>query len=58
VNNFLRPFMADGIVYTHDEFVAYLMDTIAQQLTVRTTDRSTDQPNEDRTCRRSVLQNY
>lgn len=33
VNNFLRPFMADGIVYTHDEFVAYLMDTIAQQLT-------------------------
>jgi hypothetical protein len=34
VNNFLRPFMADGIVYTHDEFVAYLMDTIAQQLTV------------------------
>uniref|UniRef100_A0ACD5V9U5 Uncharacterized protein n=1 Tax=Avena sativa TaxID=4498 RepID=A0ACD5V9U5_AVESA len=33
VNNFLRPFMADGIVYTHDEFVGYLMDTITQQLT-------------------------
>ncbi|CAM0913893.1 unnamed protein product [Alopecurus aequalis] len=33
VNNFLRPFMADGIVYTHDEFVGLLMDTINQQLT-------------------------
>lgn len=33
VNNFLRPFMADGIVYTHDEFIDLLMDTIDQQLT-------------------------
>ncbi|XP_020399669.1 GDSL esterase/lipase At5g37690 [Zea mays] len=33
VNNFLRPFMADGIVYTHDEFIGLLMDTIDRQLT-------------------------
>lgn len=37
VNNFLRPFMADGIVYTHDEFIGLLMDTIDRQLTVSTT---------------------
>ena len=34
VNNFLRPFMADGIVYTHDEFIGLLMDTMDRQLTV------------------------
>ena len=33
MNTFLRPFMADGIVYTHEEFVGILMDTINQQLT-------------------------
>ncbi|CAN6164364.1 unnamed protein product [Urochloa humidicola] len=33
VNNFLRPFMADGIVYTHDEFIGLLMETIDRQLT-------------------------
>jgi hypothetical protein len=37
VNNFLRPFMADGIVYTHDEFIGLLMDTIDRQLTVSST---------------------
>jgi phospholipase/lecithinase/hemolysin len=33
VNNFLRPFMADGIVYTHDEFIGLLMETMDRQLT-------------------------
>ncbi|TVU11791.1 hypothetical protein EJB05_45395, partial [Eragrostis curvula] len=33
VNNFLRPFMADGILYTHDEFISLLMDTIDRQFT-------------------------
>ncbi|KAL6839615.1 hypothetical protein ACP4OV_030554 [Aristida adscensionis] len=33
INNFLRPFMADGIVYTHDEFIALLMETMTRQLT-------------------------
>ncbi|XBH98950.1 hypothetical protein VPH35_128390 [Triticum aestivum] len=33
VNNFLRPFMADGFVYTHDQFIGLLMETISQQLT-------------------------
>ncbi|GJN00118.1 hypothetical protein PR202_ga17281 [Eleusine coracana subsp. coracana] len=33
VNNFLRPFMADGIFYTHDEFISLLMDTMELQLT-------------------------
>lgn len=27
--------MADGIVYTHDEFIGLLMETIDRQLTVR-----------------------
>ena len=29
--------MADGIVYTHDEFIGLLMDTIDRQLTVSST---------------------
>jgi len=29
--------MADGIVYTHDEFIGLLMDTIDRQLTVSPT---------------------
>ncbi|KAG8094274.1 hypothetical protein GUJ93_ZPchr0012g21616 [Zizania palustris] len=33
INNFLRPFMADGIVYTHDEFIGLLMETMDRQLT-------------------------
>ncbi|KAL6606977.1 hypothetical protein ACP70R_042630 [Stipagrostis hirtigluma subsp. patula] len=33
INNFLRPFMADGIVYTHDEFLGLLMETMKRQLT-------------------------
>uniref|UniRef100_A0A0D9WP10 GDSL esterase/lipase n=1 Tax=Leersia perrieri TaxID=77586 RepID=A0A0D9WP10_9ORYZ len=33
INNFLRPFMADGIVYTHEEFIGLLMDTMDRQLT-------------------------
>lgn len=33
INNFLRPFMADGIVYTHDEFIGLLMETMGRQLT-------------------------
>ncbi|KAJ4732942.1 GDSL esterase/lipase [Rhynchospora pubera] len=32
VNNFMRPFMADGIVYTHDEFVVLLTTTLRKQL--------------------------
>lgn len=34
--------MADGFVYTHDQFIGLLMDTIDQQLTVRKTDRSAE----------------
>ena len=26
--------MADGIIYTHDEFISLLMDTMDRQLTV------------------------
>ncbi|KAF3331532.1 GDSL esterase/lipase [Carex littledalei] len=31
VNNFMRPFMADGIVYTHDQFVVLLTTTLSKQ---------------------------
>lgn len=31
--------MADGFVYTHDQFIGLLMETISQQLTVRKTER-------------------
>lgn len=30
--------MADGIFYTHDEFISLLMDTMGRQLTVRPVD--------------------
>ncbi|XP_072953627.1 GDSL esterase/lipase At5g37690-like [Typha angustifolia] len=32
INNFLQPFMADGRVYTHDEFVGLLLITLDRQL--------------------------
>ncbi|KAJ3694835.1 hypothetical protein LUZ60_000212 [Juncus effusus] len=31
INNFLRPFMADGIIYTHDEFLLLLTTTLSHQ---------------------------
>ncbi|KAL9427806.1 hypothetical protein AB3S75_029901 [Citrus x aurantiifolia] len=31
VNNFLQPFLADGLQYTHDEFVELLISTLNQQ---------------------------
>lgn len=34
VNNFLQPFLADGLQYTHDEFVELLISTLNQQLSV------------------------
>lgn len=34
MNNFLQPFLADGQQYTHDEFLALLLSTLDQQLTV------------------------
>ncbi|KAJ8429678.1 hypothetical protein Cgig2_015020 [Carnegiea gigantea] len=32
VNNFLQPFMAAGLQYSHDEFVGLLISTLGQQL--------------------------
>ncbi|OAY79189.1 GDSL esterase/lipase [Ananas comosus] len=32
INNFLQPFMADGTIYTHNEFMVLLMTTLDRQL--------------------------